>query len=160
MRAWSWFLVVLLSVLGVSCSGGSNDNPDSSTCERSCATSDECPRDSYCDQSCCKPGCATDADCEPETCNTETHQCTGAGDGGPDGGGDGGDAAGDPGGGDQGGDAATDNDCPQTHDKVLGQECECDGQCVPESPYCFADILNDTGPLYCTIRDCTTQPDN
>lgn len=124
-----------------------------------CSAHEDCPRGQYCAPSdCCLDGCAFDEDCEAgERCDLDTHTCvTGGQDGGPDDGGqqDGGQQdGGQQDGGQQ--DGGGDQECPETHDRTLGQDCECDGQCAPEAPFCFADLMNDPGPTYCTIPDCT-----
>jgi hypothetical protein len=183
-------LVILAAAGFCSCSGGGNGNPDTGNCAKTCATTAECPRDQYCAGTCCQAGCGADADCQSGKCNLDTHQCENLADGGDDGGADqggadqggGGQGGGDQGGGDQGGgdqgggdqgggdqgggDQGGDVECPATHDKVLGETCECNEQCVADTPYCFADVLNDGRGLYCTISfssaDCTGQvcPEN
>ncbi len=130
-----------------------------------CSAHEDCPRGQYCAPSdCCLDGCAFDADCEQgERCDLDSHSCVTGDGGGPDGDGgqdDGGqdDGGQDDGGQDDGGQddgGGGDQECPETHDRTLGQDCECDGQCAAEAPFCFADLINDPGPTYCTIPDCT-----
>ncbi|MBW1807644.1 MAG: hypothetical protein JRJ87_05570 [Deltaproteobacteria bacterium] len=143
-----FMLAILPAVVCVYACSSSNDN--------SCVSNADCPRNQYCAASgLCEAGCVSDADCPDGTCNLSTHQCQTADDGGPDGDGGtdgGGDTGNDPGPGDQ---AADQGECQATHDKQMGVPCDCDDECAPAAPFCFADIMNDSGPLYCTIRDCT-----
>ncbi len=139
-------------------------------CSQSCEKADDCTAGQYCsEQGCCETGCASNADCPDSICNLVTHQCQGSSydgdDGGEDGGQDGGSDAGadkvadngsDPGPGDQAADTGGgDAECLATHDRQLGEACDCDDECLADYPFCFADVMNDSGPLYCTVRDCT-----
>lgn len=166
MRLLAWG--VGLSLLA--CNSGSGDGDDAGPCKGGtvCEEHADCNRGEYCAASgCCLAGCAFDEDCATgEVCDPETHGCVADhSDGGPDDGGvddggvdDGGvdDGGVDDGGVDDGGaDAGGDAECVATHDRALGEACECDGQCVAEAPYCFADVMNDPGPTYCTIPDCS-----
>ncbi len=161
---WMVF-AALLPLAALGCSAGSGGEDDAGVCARTCADHDECARGQYCDaQGCCQAGCAFDQDCDTGRCDPASHTCVDATDGG-DGaqGGDDGAQAGDDGaqGEDDGAQAgddgaqAGDQDCQPTHDKPLGAECACDDECVPEAPFCFADVMNDSGPLYCTISFAT-----
>lgn len=161
---------VLASLVLTGCSSGSENGDDVGPCKGGtvCETADDCNRGQYCASSgCCIDGCAFDDDCsDGKICDTESHTCVPKDDGGKQD-----DAGVDDGSVDDGGqsdgnvqdagiDAGTDESpadgqCPETHDKTLGEECECDGQCVAEAPFCFADVMNDPGPTYCTIPDCT-----
>jgi hypothetical protein len=163
----AWILgLVFACTLWMGCSSSDSD--------KTCVGHDDCGSGEYCaDSGKCESGCVSDADCQDGTCNLDTHQCeSGQDDGGDDGGTDGGTDAGTDGGADQGsdpgsdqgpGDTAGDQDeCDPTHDKLMGEACDCDDECVAEAPFCFADVMNDTGPLYCTIPDCTADscPEN
>ncbi len=169
---WQTALVTNMAFLLLTgCSSESATGDDVGPCKGGtvCEADDDCNRGEYCASSgCCLDGCAFDQDCaDGETCDTDEHVCVtskddgGADDAGSDGGGsDDGGSDDDGGVGDDGGagdadEAAGDGQCPETHDKTMGQECECDGQCVAEAPFCFADVMNDPGPTYCTIPDCT-----
>jgi hypothetical protein len=152
MKRLTWMLCVLLA----GCSSKERESD-------ACTTHDQCPRKYYCaEDGTCEPGCVTDADCDSGTCNLDTHACEGGEtDGGTDAGSDEGtrpdtgrDAGSDPGSADPG-TAADQDECQPTHDKPLGEACDCDDECAPDNPFCFADVLNDSGPLYCTIPNCT-----
>lgn len=127
-------------------------------CEQACERHADCADGTYCnDEGCCVAGCATDEDCPGGRCDRETHTCAGTEDGGQDAGTDGGTDAGGDAGADPGTDAASgdQDECNPGEDKGLGEPCDCDEECAADNPFCFADLINDTGPTYCTIPDCT-----
>ena len=154
-------LSALLCLGGLTgCSSGGGGDDDSGTCARGCSAHADCARGQYCsEEGCCLAGCAFDQDCDGAHCDLATHACTGGPDGSQDDGEDGSQGGDDGGqGGDDGGqttDGGGDQDCPATHDQPLGAECACNDECVAEAPYCFADVMNDSGPLYCTISFAT-----
>ncbi len=169
-------LMALVALTSFACSSDSNnEDTDAGACSV-CEAHGDCNRGEYCDdEGCCQLGCAYDDDCTDGVCNVNTHECeSGSTDGGTDAGGEdagvedagGEDAGGEDAGGEDagGGDEApsADSDCPATFDKALGEDCVCDDECLPANPFCFADLLTDSGSMYCTIPDCTADscPEN